>query len=190
MASLAAQPNSVVNGDSGVGPNWSNPGNAVHNDDTFATVTLDMAETSEKLVATNFDFSSIANGSTVDGLEVRVMALKSGDECGLDACQFYRATGTTWHSATTDFSGVLGDTESANYAGGSTELCGTTWSVASDIKDSGFGVRFSAVALDALPTTASVDAVIVTVYYTPAGGTAVQNKVVSAATAIHRASSY
>lgn len=190
MASLAASPGSVVNGDTGIGPGWTNPGNATADDGSYATVTLDMGEFSETLDATNFDFSAIPNTATVDGLAVKVRAFRVGDECGFDGCKFYKATGTTWHTATNDFSVNIGLTEGSHTAGGATELCGTTWSVSADIKDSGFGVRFSAVALDALPATISVDYVEVTVYYTPAGGTAVQNKVASFSQAIHRASSY
>ena len=50
---------------------WSNPTNITADDGSNATVTLD-SQSADGLAASNFDFSGIVNGSTIDGIEVRV----------------------------------------------------------------------------------------------------------------------
>jgi len=55
------------------GDSWANPSNITADDTSFATVTLDNAfESSAGLAATDYDFSSIPDGATIDGIEVRI----------------------------------------------------------------------------------------------------------------------
>lgn len=192
MASLTATPASVMNGSVTAGPAWTNPGNAATDNDSYASVFIDMAETSEVLEATNFDFSAVPVGATIDGLAATVRGFVETGASGaalLNDAAFYRATGTAWHLATTDFTGGLPETEEARAAGGATDLAGTTWTRA-DVTDSGFGVRFTVVSGGLDPATVRVDSVTVTVYFTPAGGTAVANKVVAVGQAVRRAATH
>ena len=51
---------------------WGNPGNVTADDGSTAAVTMGTFGLSDGLAASNFDFSSIPAGSTIDGIETRV----------------------------------------------------------------------------------------------------------------------
>jgi len=53
-------------------PNWVNHANITADDGSDAVVTLGIFDNSDGLGASNFDFSSVPSGATIDGIEVRV----------------------------------------------------------------------------------------------------------------------
>jgi len=98
---------------------------------------------------------SVANttiGSTGALQDSTVQLLKAGSTTGSN-----KASSTTWANT--------GTTSTVTY-GSSTDLWGTTWT-ATDINNTSFGLRFIAKNVAAASSTASVDSITITVYYTP-----------------------
>ena len=81
-----------------------------------------------------------------------VQLLKNGSATGSN-----KASATTWPNT--------GTLSTVTY-GSSTDLWGTTWTAA-DVNDVDFGLRFVAKNVAAATSTASVDSITITVYYTP-----------------------
>lgn len=189
MASITASPASVVQGSAPSGPGWSNPGNATTNNDSFAVVVIDAELSTQYLEATNFDFSSIPVGATIDGILTTVYGKVADGVGGLGEAAYYRAGGGDWFNLTDDFTVGFTASETAITAGWPTELAGQVWT-RSDILDSSFGVRFWATSNGVDTAIVSVDSISLTVYFTPSGGTAVANKTVGVFQAINRASTY
>jgi hypothetical protein len=148
---------------------WTNPGNALSDDNSFATVTLTTGSTaSNYLQTTDYGFSIPAD-ATILGIQVTigryesqaglgtnirdivVQLIKGGSLVGSNLA----ATGTNWPTSET----------AANY-GGSSNLWGTTWTP-SEINASDFGVAL-AVNTTNVPRTGYVDYMIITVTYSPA----------------------
>lgn len=151
---------------SGPGSNaWTNPNNIKALDSTYATCNMSVVSNSDNLDGTNLGFA-IPTGSAINGIvaEVighvsinvaqtqRVYILKSGSQTdGGDAQNFTSTTDTTITHGT------------------STSLWGTTWTY-SDINSSTvFGVRLL-LEWPGSAYTASIDAIRITVTYTPASG--------------------
>lgn len=144
---------------------WSNPSNAEANDSSYATATLFGNDQSQRLTLTNFGFT-IPGGSTITGVEVNVersaisgavrdvtlFLLKSSAEVG-------SGLGNVG-----DWPGVDGV---VTY-GGSTTLWGTTFT-SSEVNNSGFGVDIQCEEHSGSLSTAQIDYVTITVYYTAAG---------------------
>ena len=81
-----------------------------------------------------------------------VQLLKNGSAVGSN-----KASATTWANT--------GTLSTVTY-GSSTDLWGTTWTAA-DVNDVDFGLRFVAKNVAAATSTASIDSITITVYYTP-----------------------
>lgn len=151
---------------------WVNVTNVLLNDGSFTTSTG--STTTKYALCTGFGFA-IPGGSTIDGIiatvnkkgtnsipnadfvkDQSVKLIKGGSIVGSDKAD----TTTNWSATLTN----------VDY-GASNDLWGTTWSVA-EINASDFGIGFSA---DPQPgdtvSTASVDSIKLTVYYTASGGT-------------------
>ncbi|MFA5021654.1 MAG: immunoglobulin-like domain-containing protein [Patescibacteria group bacterium] len=163
-------PNNAAAGANVNGPGtkaWTNAGNVIADDTSYATVELTPGSNSEYLQSTNYGFA-IPSGATINGIQVSIMRksssnlignsindedlhlLKGGVIVGND-----KATGTDWPTTMA----------SANY-GGAADLWGTTWTPA-EINAADFGVALSAHAQSILlDRTASVDYIQITVYYT------------------------
>ena len=127
---------------SGSGDSWSNPTNIYADDGQTASLAYQSGD-SKYLDATNFDFTSIPNNATINGITVvinrwasssdgtngvkdtEVRLLKYGSTVGND-----KKKSSVWG---TDSSGLV------TY-GGATDLWGESWNV-SDIKDNNFGAR-------------------------------------------------
>lgn len=173
MASVGPQNPTAATGSTGTGTSWVDPTNVFSSDDTRASASLSGSGSnrfSRDLKVSGFDFSAIPDGSTIDGVVVEIerhvsstsgsprddtiQLMKAGTAGGTNA-----ASGSTW--PTTD--------AYATY-GGASDLWGNTLSTA-DIKDSGFGVSIKAVkTAGKSSTTARVDHIRITVYYTAGGG--------------------
>ena len=158
---------------SGGSTDWFTPGNITADDTNLAANAYDnpSGAKSDYLYASNFNFSSIPDGSTIDGIEVRVTRLDD-----------HTASGDVFDSSIKLFnaSGVAaGDDKStaANWAeietavtfGGSGQLWGLTPSAA-DVKDAdwGWGLCATVFGSEQFETTqALVDFMEMKIYYTP-----------------------
>jgi hypothetical protein len=143
---------------------WSNPTSASGSDDVYATTSNLSDASSHYLKVTNLGFS-IATGSTITGIQVAIersaiqnvfnhkvddqtiKLVKGGTIQGSNEA----ATSTNW-----------GTTDSVATYGSSSDLWALTWGP-SDINDATFGV----VVQTTMSTQAKVDAITVTVSYTP-----------------------
>ncbi len=146
---------------------WTNPINVLAEDGAFATAALGNSQ-SHYLTGSTFGFN-IPAGSIINGIVVEwkrrqatagpavtdnaVRIIKTSNIGATD-----RSSGTSWTTTNTWIS-----------YGSATDLWGETWAAA-DINASGFGAALSAQVTDpSLANTAQVDAVRITVYYTPTG---------------------
>jgi len=146
---------------------WSNPGNAVAEDGSFATLTLSGTTATNYLRATNFGFD-IPASATIDGIEFWVLRSRSSSGSGNARDNSVRLvkggtvvgnnkayTSTNWGTGL-DWIGY----------GGGNDLWGTTWTPA-DINASNFGAVFAAAGAAAgASRVANVDAVTIVVHYT------------------------
>lgn len=129
----------VTNGSTGFP--WSNPGNAITSDNTYATqVSADASVgSSDFLRATGFNFS-IPGTATVSGITAKIERSYTGGTRGQiqeDNIQLLKA-GTA--VGTNKGSAVWTTTDTFTTVGGQTDLWGTTWSP-SDINNADFGVQ-------------------------------------------------
>ena len=115
---------------------WTNPGNVVSDNATDAT--CNAPASSQYLVARNFDFSAIPDGSTINGITVRIEASEhSGGTETLnirlqDAAAALVGTGKTQ---------VISGTAKVVYTLGSTSDVWAASPTAAMVKDVDFGVR-------------------------------------------------
>jgi MSHA biogenesis protein MshQ len=150
----------------GGGTNWSNPARAETSNNSYATANVD-GSTTDPLQCVDFGFS-LPLGSTVTGVEVFVERRSSSTANGgsRDASLFLvkggasvganRATATIY---------TTGDVSEGH--GSSSDLWGTTWTVA-EINAADFGTVFTATKPSGAggAHTISVDHIYITVYYT------------------------
>jgi hypothetical protein len=156
-------------GTNGTGTAWSTPGNVVSSNNVRATVTLAGNAQTQNLDATGFGFS-IPAGSTIDGIRVEIERNASGssiDDEDVYILKSGAATGTD-HASSTDWP----TSDGTRTYGGSTDLWGTTWTVA-QINASNFGVRLKADSDTSSSRTLGVDYVEIRVYYTPPPDTSI-----------------
>lgn len=166
-------PTTVVSSDEieAGGLTWTNPGNAVSSNNTYASMAGVTDETIEDyLKATGFGFS-IPDG-TIDGIVVEIDGRAVGGDttaCNTSAALVinglinanYAKPGATWVPDAGESTLTFG-TSSDDWDGGvATQL------TPADINDADFGVAFTANTANAA-TTFEVDHIRITVHYTPA----------------------
>ena len=146
---------------------WTNPGNGCADDSSLASAVLTASAVSHYFTATDFGFS-IPAGSTIEGIVMEsevseffisnagtpvdnaVRIVKGGTIGSTD-----RSNGTAWTTTLAYLS-----------HGGAADLWGESWTP-DDINASDFGVAISArESGGASPSTAQINAVRITVYYT------------------------
>lgn len=156
--------------DSGVGTlTWSNTGNITAEDSSPAGVSGKSA-TSHYLTATSFGFA-IPTGSTIDGITVEIRKRRLGDLQSAPSDVQVRIIKGGAIGATDRSSAVAWGTSYAYTTyGSSSDLWGETWTV-TDINATDFGLAL-AVSFGAgkFNSGAQVDAVRITVTYTPPPG--------------------
>lgn len=158
-------PATVINM-TGIGADaWSNPGNAQASDDAYARVTLGSGGISNYLVAKDWGFS-IPDGAAIDGIVVTVERSATNasriSDYRIRAVKDGTVTGSDQSAA-----GFWGTTDTIASYGSEADLWGETWNPI-DINSANFGVAIAASRSVILgSTTAQVDHVTVTVYYTP-----------------------
>jgi len=166
MATSTKSPGTLVSSDEGLGSTivWSNPTNAASSNDTYATAICSLINGSftEYLKATNFDFSGIPSGSTLNSVKARIEKKTNGTIVD--------------HSVKEVIGGSPTGTE---------EKSGSNWPASdtyieydldiptlSQLKDSGFGVAIAAIRGGGVSPTASIDHIEIVVDYTePSAGT-------------------
>ena len=144
---------------------WSNPGNIVSSNNSYATRALTSGNDSDKLIASNFGFS-IPAGSTINGILVEVEC-KASAESSLQFENVILTPDGTWAGQVgddkNDIGVYLGTTDAYKSYGGAADSWGRTWT-STEINASGFGVILALLA--SANATGSIDHVRVTVYYT------------------------
>lgn len=169
MASQGPNSPSAASNDASSGAvAWSNPTNCYSSNNVLATSALTRANpTTNLLVATGFGFT-IPSGATIDGIVVGVERSKTGPIAAVRDYLVYivkggvvgatnRATTTLWPAS-----------ENSEDHGGASDLWGETWTD-SDINASNFGVAVSGQMVYGTSTTAQIDHIRITVYYTASG---------------------
>lgn len=179
----AVSPGTLAN-DSAVGTSaWTNPSKASTNNESYAAVNTGASSvTTNYLKATNFDFSTIPSGATIDGITVSINR-NTADGSGVQDSVIRLVVGGT----------VSGDNKSAgafwtwnimdttvNF-GGSSDTWGLSLSD-TEVKSSDFGVVLSA-SVGAFES-ALVDHITMTVYYTATGWAGKVNNVTDPASVI------
>lgn len=145
---------------------WSDAGNILSLNASYATMFAPAAEACDFLVATGFNFT-IPDGASIDGIVVEVSLLCDYNDHPTDYA-------TSDCRLTKNGIDVVGDLQvqepvptSQEYFiyGSPTDLWGTTFTSA-EINNSNFGVLFNSSANGAVDINISVDHIRMTVYYT------------------------
>lgn len=148
---------------------WANPTNVYTDNAVYSSITaatFDSPDYSYVLKSTIFGFA-IPTGATIDGIVVEIERYNDATELGQDAVVQLTKTGT--RVGTNKYAaGTWETTPTIKSYGSSTDLWGTTWTVA-EINASTFGLHFVAQANTA-NADIYVDFIRITVYYT-AGAT-------------------
>jgi hypothetical protein len=143
---------------------WTNHSNAATSNNSFATNALGMSATSYYLRATDFSFN-IPSNATIKGIVAEVERKASGNTITDNAVRLMKAdiVGSTDRRTTAPWP----SRDTYAYYGNPTDLWGDTWTP-DDINASGFGFAISVTNSDtnAVTTTASIDHIRITVYYT------------------------
>jgi MBG domain (YGX type)/Ig-like domain CHU_C associated len=169
LAQTTVGPNNAGTGTnvSGIGSvAWTNPGNALANENSYATISLTSGNTaSNYLQTTNYGFS-IPAGAIINGIQLTIGRFENNTASGNDirdvAVQLIKGgslvasnqanTGSDWPTS-----------ETAATYGGATSLWGTTWTPA-DINATNFGASL-AINTSNTTRTGSVDYMTITVTY-------------------------
>jgi hypothetical protein len=179
-ATLTAACATAANQDLDSGAAWTTAGACDGSNDTRASFTVTGLGAGDYLVVSNFNFSSIPNGSTVNGIEVLIE--RNGDTNGANSVidnsiVIRKADGTlgSTNKATSGSWSNTDETVTRPTSGGSTDTWDLSWTVGdgdpvTDIKDADFGVAISGkgAASGGNKTVAGrIDNVQITIYYTP-----------------------
>lgn len=170
---MASQgPNSAGTGvnQTGVGGTaWTNPGNIVSSNNTYASCTVPSTggSTTNYIKGTNFGFS-IPSGATIDGIIVEVERVDTNYNVTDSTAKLVKAD--TIVGTNKALAGQWSNTEGVFTYGSSTDLWGTSWTD-TDINATNFGFVLNAFNPSfkslGLP---KVDHIRITVHYTSGGG--------------------
>lgn len=162
---VAANDTVAATGDADGGTfSWSAPNNAKVDDSQYATATFNSADQSNYLKVTDFGFGLLA-GSVINGIVVEIKELNVNSQAGLTTARARIVKGGT-KSSTWKTQGTWPNTEAWTSLGSSSDLWGETWTAA-DINDVGFGFAIMADSNPGSGEQASVNAIRITVYFTP-----------------------
>lgn len=145
---------------------WSNPGNAVSSNTSYASATVDGSSTNF-LRCLNYGFS-IPAGATIVGIEVNVERKSDRTSNGGSQDAAMRLVKAGVIQATDRSTATIYPTvDGVETHGSPTDLWGTTWTPA-DVNASNFGAAFAATKPDSNGPghTITVDYMSITVYYT------------------------
>jgi hypothetical protein len=168
MSSVLAYPNTCATVTYGGYP-WSDPNNVKSSNDVYAIATPAKNSDSDWLRVTNFDFSSIPSGATIDGIEVKIEhrgTAVAPDGYNQDSTLQLRKTSGQTGSNKASFL-PWGTTDETFTYGGESDKWGATL-VDTDIRSSDFGLDLSVAGMLEDGETAYVDVISIRVYYTAA----------------------
>ncbi len=178
MADTGATNPGTMADDAAVGTlTWANPDNAKATNDAYATAgpVNEATRFTHYLKATNFGFS-IPGGATIDGIYVEIEKKETGAAVRDWEVKLVLSNG----SIGTENKAIGTNWPAEAYAtyGGAEDLWSESWSD-TDINDIDFGVVIEARLIDNFEqnTTAYVDHIRITVYYTENGNGAINPKV-------------
>jgi len=173
VASIGPVAFATFSDDSTVGTvSWLTPGNAAASDNTYATASSAATATSHYLKGLNASagLSAIGNSDTVDGFVISVerkASINSADHV-TDSTIRPVVGGTISGTNKADTTTNWGTSDTVINYGSSTDTWGLAGLTGADVKSSTFGVALSvAISKTFSSLTASVDAITLTVYYTP-----------------------
>ncbi|UAY52835.1 hypothetical protein [Ferruginibacter albus] len=149
---------------SGIGSvSWSNPGNVISNDNSYATATVTSSSASHYLQATNYGFT-IPTEATIKGITVTVGRFGSSSSSGIidNSIKLIKAGSIVGSSLAS--TSTWSTSEAVATYGGATNLWGNTLTPA-DINSSNFGVALSVKTNSSSNRTASVDYMTIAVTY-------------------------
>lgn len=174
-ASITANPTTCVDDASNGGTYaWSGLTNVGAQDNTYATASGLNSSITHYLVCTGYSFA-IPAGATIDGIAtgpwVNSTYTFTDNAMQLVKAGVVQATNlATGANTFPNGAGAMAAAPGQLVYGGSTNLWGNTWTVA-DINATNFGAAFAAQRGPYATTqTVGVDALPITVYYTPSGG--------------------
>jgi len=151
-----------------VNDTWQNPGNVTANDTAYATIvapTYDANDDSYKLRATNFNFSTIPDNSTINGITVVCGGVKW--VAGTASIGLLQLVNNGTPIGNNKYSTVQAVTSSdVNYTKGSTSDLWNATLTAAIVKSSTFGVDFGMIANSA-NTDVSINYITMAIEYTP-----------------------
>lgn len=151
---------------------WSFPERVTADDNSYAMTPDNMSVTSDRLLGSNFDFSAIPDGSTIDGVEFRYRRKAGAIGVALDSTHVRLYSAGSPIGTAKDSAAAWEGTETATTLGGAADLWGATLTTAI-VKASTFGgaidVDWGATGFPA-GGTLDVDSIEMNVHYTaPAG---------------------
>lgn len=142
---------------------WINPGRVTAEDGSTATAAVGMSATSHCLQGTAFAFS-IPAGATVNGILVEVK--RSSSVSGATDSKVQLVKGGAISGANRATGAAIPAALTYGSYGGPSDLWGLAFTPA-DINNATFGAVYQALGTGGLGVTVSVDAIRITVYYTP-----------------------
>ena len=144
---------------------WDNDGNLSTNGTSSPLFNPAASGYSNFIAATDFDFSAIPTGSTIDGIEV-VWTLQDIFNSGefADESSYLTKDGSSSVGSNLATSTTIPGSSTPFTYGGSSSLWGTTWTAA-EVKSSNFGALFAFSAASGAPLAYAIYCEI-TVYYT------------------------
>lgn len=148
---------------------WANPDFLIDEDFAYATVSVSLFVTSEKLVARSFGVS-LPSGSTIDGIEVRAVVgeISYVEADGAVVNVFLTKNGDASNPTIAGGGEQIGETAGTTFTfGGSSDLWGSSWAEA-DVESANFGVLVQAVGGDGGVggAVAEIDSIQAKIYYT------------------------
>lgn len=167
MPDTGVQTPGTINTEAVAGNAWSNTGNITASDNTYATCAINNAVSgnADRLLLTNFDFSAIPDGATIDGIEVSLERSVAASTASILSNLWLRYNGSD-HSDLKDAFEEWTTTDAASVFGGSADVWGATVTAA-QVKDATFGVKIALTSFAGSPTV-RLDYVTMTVHYTEA----------------------
>ncbi len=145
--------------------NWTNPGNILSIDNSYATVTLNSKTSSRYLYGSNYGFT-IPSNAIISGIEVTIGIYATGsgsNRAKYNNIRLVKGGTIVGDNKATEI--TIPNSKTDVKFGSSTDLWSTTWTP-DDINNSNFGLVFSALRDINQNTTVYVDYMSISVTYT------------------------
>lgn len=140
----------------GPGIDWASPTNIQTQSDTPSTSALTGGQSTDRIRATNFDFSNLASTDTVIGITVIFMVgltVGADNDGGLTQVQLWDGSNNLGDDQISGTTNLLAAYTLLTY-GGSSNLWGASAPSISTVQGSGFGVNISGAQVANTPTLA------------------------------------